>query len=136
MTFTLDEINETARKIVADMRRSDARVYLFDGEMGAGKTTFIKALCQEMGTEEVVNSPTFSIVNEYETATGETIYHFDFYRVNSTEEAQNFGCEEYFYSGNFCFVEWPDIVSPLLPDNCRTVSIRKNDDLTRTIEII
>ena len=136
MKFSLDEIDRIAEKVVAEMLQSDIKVYLFDGEMGAGKTTFIKALCKALGTEEVVNSPTFSIVNEYETRGGNTIFHFDFYRVNSAEVAQNFGCEEYFYSGNFCFVEWPDIVAPLLPDNCRTIRIRKNDDLTRTVEII
>ena len=136
MKFSLDEIDRIAEKVVAEMLQSDIKVYRFDGEMGAGKTTFIKALCKALGTEEVVNSPTFSIVNEYETRGGNTIFHFDFYRVNSAEEAQNFGCEEYFYSGSFCFVEWPDIVAPLLPDNCRTIRIRKNDDLTRTVEII
>ncbi len=136
MQFSLSEIDNIAQLVLKEMRKTNSRVYLFDGEMGAGKTTFIKALCNAMGTDEVVNSPTFSIVNEYQTAQGETIYHFDFYRVNSAEEAQNFGCEEYFYSGNFCFVEWPDIVSPLLPDDCRTIRITKNDDLTRNLEIL
>jgi tRNA threonylcarbamoyladenosine biosynthesis protein TsaE len=95
------------------------RVFAFDGQMGAGKTTFIRQLCEEMGTEDVVNSPTFAIVNVYDVERpyqGE-VYHFDCYRLKDIHEAMDFGAEDYLYSGNYCFVEWPDILSPILPED-------------------
>ena len=100
------------------------RVLAFDGQMGAGKTTFIKKLCEEMGTDDVVNSPTFAIVNVYDVERpyrGE-VYHFDCYRLKDIREAMDFGAEEYLYSGNYCFIEWPEMIEPLLPDD--TVYIR------------
>lgn len=100
------------------------RVLAFDGQMGAGKTTFIKKLCEEMGTVDVVNSPTFAIVNVYDVERpyrGE-VYHFDCYRLKDIREAMDFGAEEYLYSGNYCFIEWPEMIEPLLPDD--TVYIR------------
>ena len=104
------------------------RVFAFDGKMGAGKTTFIKHLCEEMGTEDVVNSPTFAIVNVYEVETmrrlGEKVkaerqevYHFDCYRIKDIREAMDFGAEEYLYSGNYCFIEWAEMIEPLLPED-------------------
>ncbi len=100
------------------------RVFAFEGQMGAGKTTFIKHLCEQMGTDDVVNSPTFAIVNVYDVALpypGE-VYHFDCYRLKDIREAMDFGAEEYLYSGNYCFIEWPEKIEPLLPDD--TVYIR------------
>jgi len=110
------------------------RVFVFDGEMGAGKTTFIKALCRELCVKDAVNSPTFSIINEYLIPErNETVYHFDFYRINTIEEAQSLGIEEYLYSGAYCFIEWPDIITPLLPDEFVRVNIIKNEDESRLI---
>ena len=95
----------------------DNKIYALYGPMGVGKTTFVKAVAECLGVEDDVNSPTFAIVNEYLAATGESLFHFDFYRVKSIEEAMDFGYEEYFYSGNRCFIEWPEMVEPLLPEN-------------------
>lgn len=93
---------------------ADERIFIFEGEMGAGKTTLIKALAAAMGVAETVSSPTFSIVNEYD-ASGEILYHFDFYRIKNLQEAYDIGYEEYFYSGNICFIEWPEKIDELLP---------------------
>ena len=101
------------------------RVFAFEGQMGAGKTTFIKKLCEEMGTADVVNSPTFAIVNVYDVEQpyrGE-VYHFDCYRLKDIREAMDFGAEEYLYSGNYCFIEWPEMIEPLLPDDTVWVKI-------------
>ena len=115
------------------------RVYAFDGQMGAGKTTFIKKLCEEMGTMDIVNSPTFAIVNVYDVEQpykGE-VYHFDCYRLKDIREAMDFGAEEYLYSGNYCFIEWPDMIEALLPED--TVYIRivpqPNGDRQLTVEL-
>ena len=94
---------------------SSARVFAFDGKMGAGKTTFIKHLCETMGTKDVVNSPTFAIVNVYEIASSEEVYHFDCYRIKDIREALDMGTEEYLYSGNYCFIEWAEMIESLLP---------------------
>lgn len=102
---------------------STARVFAFDGKMGAGKTTFIKHLCEEMGTEDVVNSPTFAIVNVYDIANGDEVYHFDCYRIKDIREAMDFGAEEYLYSGNYCFIEWAEMIESLLPDDTVWVKI-------------
>ena len=102
--------------------------------MGAGKTTFIKAVCEELGVTDVVNSPTFSIVNEYRSdTTGELIYHFDFYRIQRLEEVYDMGYEDYFYSGALCFVEWPELVDELLPGDAVKVQIEEQPDGSRTI---
>lgn len=103
----------------------EARVYAFEGQMGAGKTTFIKQLCEQMGSTDVVNSPTFAIVNVYDVDRpyrGE-VYHFDCYRLKDIREAMDFGAEEYLYSGNYCFIEWPELIEPLLPDSTVYVKI-------------
>jgi tRNA threonylcarbamoyladenosine biosynthesis protein TsaE len=114
------------------------RAFAFDGQMGAGKTTFIKQLVEEMGTTDIVNSPTFAIVNVYDVEQpyqGE-VYHFDCYRLKDIREALDFGAEEYLYSGNYCFVEWPDIISSLLPEDTVYIHIvpQENGDRLVTIE--
>ena len=109
------------------------RVFAFDGKMGAGKTTFIKHLCEAMGTEDVVNSPTFAIVNVYEIASGEEVYHFDCYRIKDIREAMDFGAEEYLYSGNYCFLEWAEMIEPLLPEDTVWVKIEVEENGERTL---
>ena len=110
-----------------------ARVFAFDGKMGAGKTTFIKHLCEAMGTEDVVNSPTFAIVNVYEVASGDEVYHFDCYRIKDIREAMDFGAEEYLYSGNYCFIEWAEMIEPLLPEDTVWVKIEVEENGERTL---
>ena len=104
--------------------RDRADVVAFYGPMGAGKTTLIKDLCHRMGVTDEVNSPTFAIVNEYVTGEGEAVYHFDFYRIKKLEEAYDIGYENYFYSGNLCLIEWPELIEPLLPESYLRVDIR------------
>jgi tRNA threonylcarbamoyladenosine biosynthesis protein TsaE len=100
--------------------------------MGAGKTTFVKAICEELGVEDVITSPTFAIVNEYE-AHDQSIYHFDFYRIKRLEEVYDMGYEDYFYSGALCFIEWPELIEDLLPEDAVKVTITENTDGTRTV---
>ena len=114
---------------------SSARVFAFDGKMGAGKTTFIKHLCETMGTKDVVNSPTFAIVNVYEIASSEEVYHFDCYRIKDIREALDMGTEEYLYSGNYCFIEWAEMIEPLLPEDTVWVSIEVQDNGERWLSI-
>ena len=129
-----DHIGETAREFVRLM--GDDTVFAFYGKMGAGKTTFIKALCKELGVEDEVNSPTFAIVNEYRSATtAELIYHFDFYRIKKLEEVYDLGYEDYFYSGALCFIEWPELIDDLLPSDAKKVTITENSDGSRTITL-
>lgn len=113
----------------------ERRVYALRGEMGAGKTTFTKALCEAMGTSDVVNSPTFAIVNVYDTANGEEIYHFDCYRIKSLGEAMDMGAEEYLYSGNYCFIEWPEMIEDLLPEDTVEVCLKVKEDGTRELTV-
>jgi tRNA threonylcarbamoyladenosine biosynthesis protein TsaE len=130
----LDSIHEAAKEFVAGM--DDRTVFAFHGSMGAGKTTFIKAICEYLGVEDVINSPTFAIVNEYRSSTtGELIYHFDFYRINKQSEAEDIGTEDYFYSGALCFIEWPEKIEDLLPGDVVDVTITENPDESRTVEI-
>lgn len=130
----LDTIREAAREFVANM--DDRTVFAFRGSMGAGKTTFIKAICEELGVEDVINSPTFAIINEYRsTTTGELIYHFDFYRINKLSEAEDIGTEDYFYSGALCFIEWPEKIEELLPGDVVEVTITEQPDGSRIVEI-
>ncbi len=110
------------------------RVFAFYGEMGSGKTTFIKEICRQLGVEEVVTSPTFTIVNEYRSGTGEPVFHFDFYRIKSESEALDLGYENYLYSGNYCFVEWPERIAALLPSKIAKVSITTGGE-ARTITL-
>ena len=110
-------------------------VFAFYGKMGAGKTTFIKAVCEELGVEDIITSPTFAIVNEYHTATtNDVIYHFDFYRIKKLEEVYDMGYEEYFYSGALCFLEWPELIEEILPEDTVMVKITQQEDGTRTVE--
>lgn len=129
----LDHIEEAAREFIAQM--GDDTVFAFYGKMGAGKTTFIKALCKLLGVEDEVNSPTFAIINEYRSeTTAELIYHFDFYRIKKLEEVYDLGYEDYFYSGALCFIEWPELIEELLPLDAKKVTITENSDGSRTIE--
>jgi tRNA threonylcarbamoyladenosine biosynthesis protein TsaE len=112
----------------------DQRIFLFHGDMGAGKTTLIKSLCQCLGINEAITSPTFSIVNEYAGAKGK-VYHFDFYRLKNQNEALDMGYEEYFYSGNYCFIEWPEKIPDMLPLHYTSISIKALNDNSRTITV-
>ena len=111
------------------------RLIAFYGNLGAGKTTFIKALCDRLGVDDNVCSPTFTIVNEYRAADGDSVFHFDFYRIDSLREAQDLGLEEYFYSGCFCFMEWPEKIAELLPEETVEVHIEPLDESTRKISV-
>ncbi len=132
-------LNERGREVrAADILQEcgTCRVFAFEGKMGAGKTTFIKQLCQDLGTNDIVNSPTFALVNVYDVD-GDIpyVYHFDCYRVKDINEAISFGVEDYLYSGNYCFIEWPDIIAPLLPDDTVYISIIERPDTTRLLTI-
>lgn len=129
----LKHINQAARTFIDNM--GSASIYAFYGNMGAGKTTFIKAICEELGVEDVINSPTFAIVNEYVARDNRTIYHFDCYRINKIGEALDMGCQDYFDSGNLCFIEWPENIAPLLPDETIEVYITVSEKDRRYIEI-
>ncbi len=125
---SLLELNSVAKEIISQLQH---KIILFEGEMGAGKTTFIKALLKELDSSDEVSSPTFSIVNEYEIPDGK-VFHFDLYRIKSEEEAMDFGVEEYLYSGNYCFIEWPDKIKNLIPEPHHLVKIIA-DENQRTI---
>ena len=127
----LEHIREAARQFIDAM--GDQQVYAFYGHMGAGKTTFIKAICEELGVDDVVTSPTFAIVNEYTAADSTPIYHFDFYRIKKLEEVYDLGYEDYFYSGSFCFIEWPELIEELLPEDAVKVNITEQEDGSRLI---
>lgn len=128
----LEHIHAAAKEFISNM--GDSTLFAFYGKMGAGKTTFIKAICEELGVTEGVNSPTFAIVNEYRSeTTGELIYHFDFYRINSLREVYDLGYEDYFYSGAPCFMEWPEKIADLLPEGCVAVTIEELPDSSRRV---
>ncbi|MCD7937299.1 MAG: tRNA (adenosine(37)-N6)-threonylcarbamoyltransferase complex ATPase subunit type 1 TsaE [Tannerellaceae bacterium] len=135
-TIQIKDVNSIREAAAEFLRQLDDRtVYAFHGSMGAGKTTFIKAVCEELGVEDVINSPTFAIINEYRSEeTGELIYHFDFYRINKLSEAEDIGTTDYFYSGALCFIEWPEKIEELLPGDVVHVMISENPDGTRTVE--
>ena len=126
----LEHISEAAKQFVDQI--GSHKVFAFYGSMGAGKTTFIKAVCEELGVEAVITSPTFAIVNEYTGKEG-TIYHFDFYRIKKLEEVYDMGYEDYFYSGALCFIEWPELIEEVLPDDAVKVSITEKEDGSRAI---
>lgn len=129
---SLDNIREAAQRFVNAI--GDSTVIAFYGKMGAGKTTFIKAVCEELGVDDVITSPTFAIVNEYRSdATGELIYHFDFYRIKKLDEVYDMGYEDYFYSGALCLIEWPELVEELLPGDALKVTIAEQGDGGRTV---
>lgn len=130
----IERLEEAAKAFVAAM--GERSVFAFYGKMGAGKTTFIKALCKALGIEDIVNSPTFALVNEYRSdTTGELVYHFDFYRINKIEEVYDMGYEDYFYSGAVCLIEWPELVEDLLPEDAVRVEIIENADGSRTLTL-
>ncbi len=129
---SLDKIADAAQEFVAQM--GHRRVFAFYGGMGAGKTTFIKALCQQLGVKDAVTSPTFAIVNEYGSDIG-PIYHFDFYRIKNLAEVMDLGFDDYAYSGHLCLMEWPELIKDLLPDNTVSVHIEETDNGMRKITV-
>jgi tRNA threonylcarbamoyladenosine biosynthesis protein TsaE len=130
----IEQINDAARTFLQETEGH--KVFAFYGAMGAGKTTFIKALCEELGVQETVASPTFAIINEYKDRKGASVFHFDFYRINKLEEAFDFGYEDYFYSGSICFIEWPELVEEVLPEGTLRISIHENENGVRILEQI
>ena len=130
---TPDVLDEVARKLLNAY--PERKVFAFYGEMGAGKTTFIKALCRVLDVSDVTSSPTFGLINEYITTEGDSIYHFDFYRIENLEEVFDIGYEEYIYSGQYCFIEWPEKIESELPPETVNVSLHVADNDVRTIEV-
>ena len=128
---TLENIRNAARQFISQI--GDRRVFAFYGHMGAGKTTFIKAICEELGVDDVITSPTFAIVNEYTDGNGTPVFHFDFYRIKRLEEVYDMGFEDYFYSGALCFIEWPELIENILPDDAVRVSITEQEDGSRVV---
>jgi tRNA threonylcarbamoyladenosine biosynthesis protein TsaE len=132
MFYSLEDLVQIPQQVIK--AAYGRNIWIFEGEMGAGKTTLIKAICKELGVIGHIQSPTFSIVNEYLSSSGKTIFHFDFYRIKNEIEALDFGIEEYFDSGNICLLEWAEKVESLLPNNCFKIKISLTDDLGRNIE--
>ncbi len=128
---TIKSIEKAAKELIE--RFPQQRIFAFYGKMGAGKTTFIQAICRQLGTRDNVTSPSFAIINEYKTGLGHSIYHFDFYRIKEMEEAYDLGYEDYFYSGNYCLIEWPEKIEPLLPADFVSVNIEVEDKEVRKI---
>ena len=130
---SLDGIADAARQFVDAM--GENKVFAMFGPMGVGKTTFVKAVCEILGVEDTITSPTFAIVNEYRTNTGDQIFHFDFYRIRKVEEVYDMGYEDYVYSGAVCFLEWPELIEELLPEDAVRVTLSEEEDGTRTITL-
>ncbi|WP_435354031.1 tRNA (adenosine(37)-N6)-threonylcarbamoyltransferase complex ATPase subunit type 1 TsaE [Emticicia sp. SJ17W-69] len=135
MIYRIEDLPIVAKEVIA-LAKSKT-IWIFEGEMGVGKTTLIKAICKELGVKTSVQSPTFSIVNEYLTDSGKTIFHFDFYRLKNETEALDFGIEEYFDSGNICLLEWAEKIESLLPEDCFLIRIALNVDneLARNLNV-
>ncbi|AFK04016.1 Uncharacterized protein family UPF0079, ATPase [Emticicia oligotrophica DSM 17448] len=132
MIYKIEDLSSIAAQVIAAAK--DYRIWIFEGEMGAGKTTLIREVCKALGVEGHIQSPTFSIVNEYQTNDSETIFHFDFYRLKNETEALDFGVEEYFDSGNICLLEWAEKVESLLPEKCFNIKITLTDSSARNLE--
>lgn len=132
VTFFLDQIDDAAQQV---LERLSHPVVIFNGPMGAGKTTFIKALCRTLGITDATSSPTFSLVNEYRTPKGEPVYHFDVYRLKAESEALDMGIEEYLHSGNRCFIEWAEKIPNMLPARYHTFTMAENPDGSRTVKV-
>lgn len=130
---SIDKIDEAAREFIEGM--GDNTIFAFYGKMGAGKTTFIKAICEALGVQDVINSPTFAIVNEYMAGNGEPIYHFDFYRIKKEQEVLDIGYEDYIYSDCLCLMEWPELIEDLLPEDAVKVTIEEQEDGSRIIRM-
>lgn len=129
----ISDIRAAAKQFINNM--GSGKVFAFYGKMGAGKTTFIKAVCEELGVEDVITSPTFAIVNEYTSSTtGDSIYHFDFYRIKKLDEVFDMGYEDYFYGGGLCFLEWPELIEELLPEDVTKVYISEASDGSRVVK--
>lgn len=129
----IDDLVLPARELIHEL--DSLPVWAFYGEMGAGKTTFIQQICHQLNVKEQVGSPTFNLINEYETLNGRLVYHFDFYRLDTIEEALEIGSQEYFDSGNLCLIEWPEKVEQLLPDGIRKIKIELGENNSRTIKV-
>ncbi len=129
----LEHIHEAAKEFIKAMGKDT--IFAFYGEMGAGKTTFIKAICEELGVKDVITSPTFAIVNEYTDGHGNPIYHFDFYRIKKLDEVFDMGFEDYIDSGNICLMEWPELIEDILPEEARKVTITVDEDGSRTVKL-
>jgi len=132
IVFSLDQIKEVADKILA---QNPKKIILFNGEMGVGKTTLIKQLCKSLGVEDATSSPTFSLVNEYYTSNNQTVYHFDFYRLNKETEALDMGVDDYLYSGNWCFIEWSEKIASLIPEEHSVITIELLADGKRELKL-
>jgi tRNA threonylcarbamoyladenosine biosynthesis protein TsaE len=130
---TISDLPQVVNKLLPIITKG--KTIAFYGKMGAGKTTLIKTICEAMGVENIVTSPTFALVNEYHTNTNEIIYHFDFYRINKVEELFDLGYEDYFYSGHYCFMEWPELASNILPPDTIKIEIEEQPDNSRIISI-
>lgn len=128
---TTESLDKAAAGLVSTF--PGQRIFAFYGKMGAGKTTFIQAVCRYLGTSDMVTSPTFALINEYTTEQGNSIYHFDFYRIKDIEEAYDLGYEDYFYSGEYCLIEWPEKIESLLPEDYVLVNIEVQPDEVREI---
>lgn len=133
--ISLDQLEQTAQQLVAGITKQN--LWCFEGEMGAGKTTFIKSICKVLGVTDEITSPTFSLVNEYQTASGKTVYHFDFYRIRSVEEVYDIGYEDYFDSGNICLIEWPSNIESILEgEDVAWIHLLKENESHRNIEVV
>lgn len=133
LEYYLQDINQVAQKVIAE---NPQKIILFNGEMGAGKTTFIKTLCEVLGVQDATSSPTFSLVNEYQSIDNQLIYHFDVYRLKNQSEALDMGIDEYLYSGNWCFIEWAEKIPDLIPETHSVITITVLENNKRLLELI